>query len=179
MGTRTAIRWEDFLAAGDSSRSWEWVDGEVCFMTPVNFRHEIALARVITCLVEYCRLHPEWMWVPSNAVFTMSSGNWRLPDASMVCKARLAEGKIPDGRAEFAPDVAFEILSPGNTAGEIQLKQKDYQESGVIQVWIDLDKRLVELIYPDRPLQFFGEEEAVVIDKLPGFSLDLKTLFIL
>ncbi|HEV2492754.1 MAG TPA: Uma2 family endonuclease [Terriglobia bacterium] len=177
MATKATISWEQFLAAGEESRKWEWVGGEVCFMTPVNFRHEIVLARVITYLVEYCRLHPEWIWVPSNAVFTMSSGNWRLPDASIVSRARLPQGRVPERRAEFSPDVAFEILSPGNTAGEVQLKKKDYQESGVTQVWIDLDKRVVELICPDRPLQFFREDQILVIDSLPGFSLDLNSLF--
>jgi len=44
-------------------------------------------------------------------------------------------------------------------------------------VWIDLEKRLVELIYPDRPLQYFQEEHPLIIDKLPGFSVDLKTLY--
>ena len=71
----------------------------------------------------------------------------------------------------------FEILSPGNRPSQIQRKRKDYQESGVVQVWIDLEKRLVELIYPDRPLQYFQEDQALVIDKLPGFSLDLKAIF--
>ena len=73
--------------------------------------------------------------------------------------------------------MAFEIYSPGDTPSQLQYKRKDYQQSGVIQVWIDLDTRLVELIYPDRPLQYFQEDQALVIDTLPGFSLDLKALF--
>jgi hypothetical protein len=54
---------------------------------------------------------------------------------------------------------------------------KDYQESGVIQVWIDPRRRLVELIYPDRPAQYFEEGQPLVFDKLPDFFLDLQTLF--
>jgi Uma2 family endonuclease len=107
----------------------------------------------------------------------MVSGNWRMPDASLVRRERFPEGRISGPKCEFAPDVAFEINSPGDTPSHIQHKRKDYQESGVIQVWIDLDKRLVELIYPDRPLQYFEESQPLIIDKLPGFALDLKTLF--
>src|SRR6266853_6620894 len=103
----------------------------------------------------------------------MASGNWRMTDASLVRKERFPGERIPPEKIDFPPDVAFEIRSPGNRPSEIQRKRKDYQESGVIQVWIDLDKRLVELIYPDRPLQYFQEDQPLVIDKLPDFSLDL------
>ena len=34
------ITWEEFLAAGEEGQRWEWVDGEVEFMSPVNLRHE-------------------------------------------------------------------------------------------------------------------------------------------
>ena len=106
----------------------------------------------------------------------MASGNWRMPDASLVRRSRFPEGQIPI-KADFAPDVAFEILSPTDSASQIQRKRLDYQQSGVIQVWFDLEKRLVELIYPDRPLQFYREDQVVTIDVLTGFSLDLKDLF--
>ena len=81
------------------------------------------------------------------------------------------------GEDRLRADVAFEIHSPSDRPGQIQAKRRGYQERGVTQVWIDLEKRLVELIYPDRPLQYFQEEHPLIIDKLPGFSVDLKTLY--
>jgi len=86
----------------------------------------------------------------------MAAGNWRMPDAPLVRRARFPGGQIPT-KADFAPDVAFEIQSPTDSPGQIQRKRKDYQESAAVQVWFDLDRRLVELIYPDRPLQFSRE----------------------
>jgi len=47
----------------------------------------------------------------------------------------------------------------------------------VIQVWIDPQRRLVEVVYPDRPAQYAEESQLLVIDKLPGFALDLHTVF--
>jgi len=176
MRAGTAITWEEFLAAGEEGQRWEWVDGEVEFMSPVNLRHELFLVRLIGYLDRFCLLHPEWLPFASNGVFTMASGNWRMPDASLVRRSRFPEGQIPI-KADFAPDVAFEILSPTDSASQIQRKRLDYQQSGVIQVWFDLEKRLVELIYPDRPLQFYREDQVVTIDVLTGFSLDLKDLF--
>ena len=106
----------------------------------------------------------------------MASGNWRCPDASLVRKERFASAPFPI-MAEFAPDVAFEVHSPSDKPSEIQSKRKDYQQSGVIQVWIDPQKRSVELIYPNRPLEYFQEGQSLLIAALPDFSLDLKDLF--
>ena len=177
MATKTTITWEEFLAAGEEWQRWELVDGEVEFMSPVNARHEYVLSALIAYLFGFCQAHQEWACFASNVAFTMASGNWRMPDASLVRKERFPGGRVSGAKIDFAPDVAFEIYSPGDTPSQLQYKRKDYQESVAIQVWIDLDKRLVELIYPDRPLQYFEEDQALVIDKLPGFSLDLKTLF--
>jgi Uma2 family endonuclease len=176
MATRTTLTWEEFLAAGEEWQRWEWVDGEVEFMSPVNFRHEQFLVLLIVQLALYCRHHKEWICFPSNGVFTMSSGNWRMPDASLVRRARFPGGAMPT-KADFAPDVAFEIHSPSDSPGQIQRKRQDYQQSGVVQVWFDLEKRLVELVYPDRPLQYFEEHQPLVIDTVPDFSLNLKELY--
>ena len=176
MATRTTITWEEFLTAGEEWQRWEWVDGEVEFMSPVNFNHEQLLALLIAYLVRVCREHIEWVCFPSNCVFTMASGNWRMPDASLVRRARFPGGAMPV-KADFAPEGAFEIHSPSDSPSQIQRKRKDYQQSGVVQVWFDLEKRLVELVYPDRPLQYFEEDQTLVIDTVPGFSLDLKELY--
>ncbi len=177
MGTKTTIGWEEFLAAGKEGQKSEWVEGEVIYMTPVNFLHELLLARLMDYLGKYCSAHPEWVWVPSNAAFTMASGNWRCPDASLVRVDRYPGRNLPLKRSEIPPDVAFEIYSPSDSPSEIQRKRQDYQESGVVQVWIDPEKHLVELIQPDQPLRYFEEDQSLVIPKLCDFSLDLKNLF--
>jgi Uma2 family endonuclease len=176
MPTGTAITWEDFLAAGEEGQRWEWVDGEVEITSPVSIRHEVFLVRLLAALHNFCRAHPEWICVASNAVFTMASGNWRMPDASLVRRDRFVAGEFPV-KADFAPDVAFEICSPSDSPGKTQRKRKDYQESRVVQVWFDLEDRLVELIYPDRPLQYFSEDATLTLDTVPGLALDLKELY--
>jgi|GEM_PF-598733 Uma2 family endonuclease len=177
MGTRATISWEEFLAAGKEDQRWEWVDGEIQFMSPVNLRHERVLAALIAYLFEYSRAHAGWICFASNCIFTMSSGNWRMTDASLVRADRFT-GILPT-KADFPPDVAFEILSPGNPASEVHSRRQDYLESGVTQVWIDIAHRSVELIGTDRRSRFFKEDQNLVIDELPGFALELRTLFAL
>jgi len=176
MATKTTITWEQFLAAGVEGQRCEWVDEEIVQMTPVNLRHEGIVWHLVGYLFEYCRAHPEWVGFPSNAAFTMASGNWRCPDASLVRKERFAGAPIPV-MAEFAPDVAFEVHSPSDKPSEIQSKRKDYQQSGVIQVWIDPEKRFIELVHPDRSLEYIQEGEFLTIAGLTEFALEVRSLF--
>lgn len=177
MATKTGVTWEEFLAAGEEWQRWELVDGEVEYMSPVHLRHQAMIFRLIMLLGRYCEQHGEWLCFPGDATFTMASENWRCPDLSLVHTRRFPGGRIPDAPGSFPPDIVFEILSTADSASRIQRKRQDYQESGVIQVWINPKKRLAELIYPDRAAQFFNEDQPVVIDKLPEYSLNLKDLF--
>jgi Uma2 family endonuclease len=177
MGVKTGITWEQFLAAGEEGQRWEYVDGKVEFMSPVNLPHQAILSVLIACFVEYRKQHPEWLWFPGDATFTMASGNLRCPDLSIVHASRLPGGKVPETKADFPPDIVFEIISSGDAASQLFRKRKDYQESGITQVWIDPQRRLAEIIDPGRPVQFFEEGQPLGIDKLPDFLLDLRTLF--
>lgn len=103
MGTKTILSWEEFLAAAQEGHKSEWVDAEVILMTPVGLWHEAILARLVRRLEEYCQSDTEWICFTSNAVFTMASGNWRCPDASLVRKNRFPGGVISATKADFPP----------------------------------------------------------------------------
>ena len=84
MATKTAMTWDEFLAAGEEWQRWEYVDGEVEFISPVNLRYQMMVYRLVAYFVEYRKQHPEWLCFPGEAAFTMVSGNWRCPDVSLV-----------------------------------------------------------------------------------------------
>ena len=117
MATKTIPTWDEFLATAKEGHKSEWVDGEVTLMSPVSLCHEIILARLVTALQLNCQSHSEWVCISSNAIFTMASGNWRCPDASLVRRSRLSE--VPPTKADFPPDGAFEILSPGESSSHV------------------------------------------------------------
>jgi Uma2 family endonuclease len=176
MATKTGISWEQFLTAGKEGQRWECVDGEVVYMPPVFMPHGRVTIKLDRRLDEYTDLHPEWVGYGTDVAFTMSTGNWRCPDAALMRKER-ADPADPSGPAPFAPDIAFEVLSPGDTRAEVQSKRQDYYESNVIQVWLDPERKTAEVISPNRPAQHFRGDQLLTIPELPDFRLNLSALF--
>jgi len=176
MGTKTGITWEEFLAAGKEGQRWECVDGEVVFMSPVFSPQARANFKLIHYLASYTDQHSEWVGYATDMTFTMANGNWRCPDAALVKKER-AEKIEPKSAAPFAPDIAFEILSPNDTGSEVQSKRQDYSESKVTHVWLDPQRKTAEVVAPNRPAEHFRAGQVLTLPELPEFRLDLKTLF--
>jgi Uma2 family endonuclease len=174
---KTPMTWEEFLAAGEEWQRWELVDGEVEFMSPAGTRHGKVISNLDIELGTYCKVRREWIAFGADTAFTLAAGTWRCPDAALVRAERFPDRTLSEGPADFPPDVAFEVLSPGDTARRVSRKRRQYQESGVIQVWIDPEKRTAEVAYPDRASQYFDEERPLTIDGVDGLTLDLKALF--
>lgn len=100
MATNAVMTWEEFLAAGKEGQRWEYVDGEVAFMSPVLRPHGRVNAQLDYELVAYTRQHPEWVVYGTDTTFSMASGNWRCPDAALVRK-EWVDSADPDSLRRF------------------------------------------------------------------------------
>jgi Uma2 family endonuclease len=80
-----------------------------------------------------------------------------------------------------APDLVVEILSPSNTAAEMQRKLKLYRQAGVREYWVlDPESRSLHtyLFEEDRILsRFYGAEETAPVEILPGLDIVLGPVF--
>jgi len=115
-----------------------------------------------------------------GGMMEMASGLVRIPDVSFVSWRRFPNRRIPDEPVpNLAPDLAVEVLSPGNTKKEMERKLQDYFDAGVLLVWfVDPRKRTVK-VYTS-PDQFTLLRQNQTLDGgavLPGFSLPLRELF--
>src|SRR5438128_339171 len=62
-------------------------------------------------------------------------GNVRSPDASFVSTGRFPNDRVPDDFATLAPDLAVEVVSPGDRPRHILDKVSEYLEAGTRLVW--------------------------------------------
>lgn len=177
MGTKTALTWEQFLAAGKEWERWEYVDGEVIFMSPhMGGKHFWTVKKICHAANQYEIKHQDWLSVHTDVAFTLASGNWRCPDWGLVRRARFDRGVVPEGPIPFPPDVAFEVISQHDTLANIPSKKRDYQLNDVVQVWVDPDERSVEVISLTHGTKTFAAGQKVKIEELPGFELNLFPL---
>lgn len=103
----------------------------------------------------------------------------RGPDVSFVTRERW--DAVLDLRRFFrgAPDLAVEIVSPSNRAGEMHAKVADYLAAGARLVWIvDPERRAVTvhrtLLAPRR----LGVSDVLEgEDVLPGFAIQVASIF--
>jgi Uma2 family endonuclease len=68
--------------------------------------------------------------------FPADPGRVRKPDASFVAKGRLPDDKTPDGHIKLAPDLAIEVVSPNDSAEEVEGKVGEYLSARVRLVWV-------------------------------------------
>ena len=55
----------------------------------------------------------------------------RAPDAAFVDRERLPAGELPPGYLEMVPDLAVEVVSPGDSAREVLEKVADGSAPGL------------------------------------------------
>jgi Uma2 family endonuclease len=104
----------------------------------------------------------------------------RIPDVSFVRWEKLPGRQRPkEAIPNLVPDLAVEVLSEGNTPGEMQRKLKEYFLSGVPLVWfVDPQKRTVAVFTaPDVRTVFTEEQTLDGGDVLPGLRLAVRDIF--
>ena len=102
----------------------------------------------------------------------------RVPDVSFIAGDRLpAEGL--QGFVPFAPDLAVEIVSPGDRAEDVYGKVREYLAAGVQLVWVFWPKyRAVSVYEPGGVTRELGpDDELDGGDVLPGFRVRVAELF--
>ncbi|MGH7570379.1 MAG: Uma2 family endonuclease [Gemmatimonadota bacterium] len=103
----------------------------------------------------------------------------RGPDAAFISAERYPKTGAPKGFWRIAPDLAVEIVSPSNSATEIQEKVLEYLEAGASLIWVvDPGVRTVTVFRSRTDVRVLTQEETLEgADVLPGFQLSISDLF--
>ena len=95
----------------------------------------------------------------------------RAPDVSFLSRERVAPNEIGAGYIEGAPDLAVEVLSPGDRMSEVEEKIDEYFGAGGRLAWVVDPKRARVSVYaPGRTPVVLGEDDTLEGDDVvPGF----------
>lgn len=112
---------------------------------------------------------------PEQEIFTIVQ-----PDLCIIGdEEKLADGKKCIG----APDLIIEILSPGNTEKEMNIKFDLYEEAVVLEYWMVSPEEKSVLVYVLQNgkyigLKPFSESQILVSTIFPEIEIELKKVFI-
>jgi Uma2 family endonuclease len=174
--SRTTITDDELLRLPKDGNKYEVVDGELR-ISPAGLRHERIVARLIGLLGQFVDERRLGDVLGSNLLYVLPSGNKRAPDVSFVAAGRLE----PFRNATFprlAPDLAVEVISPGDSARQVLDRVGEYLQAGVQLVWVIEPEGRTATIYRTltdvRTVEENGSLDAA--DVLPGFRCALSEL---
>jgi Uma2 family endonuclease len=124
--------------------------------------------------------HDRGVLTGADGALRLMPGLVRIPDLAFVSWDHLPGRRLPDkALPDLTPDLAVEILSEGNTPGEMDRKLRDYFFSGTRLVWyVDPQRRKVRVYTsPDQKVELSERQTLDGDAVLPGFSLPLAQLF--
>ena len=133
-GTGTADDAEVVQREGNSL--CELVDG-VLVEKPIESLKSLVAIEVAFALRRYLEDHPMGVVLGADGLLQIGPKLVRGPDVSFISWERFPGRTLPTERVwAVAPDLAVEVLSPGNTPAEMERKVNDYFTAGTKVVWI-------------------------------------------
>ena len=163
---------------------FELVDGEVVEMAPVLRRHGRTTLNIGAAFHNYCR-RTGVGWPEVEVGYRVRSGpdTVRGPDVSLVLSERLEDEGEESGFVVGAPSIAVEVVSPSNTAAEMERKVGEYLVAGSQRVWVvygatRTSSRRVVVHHSNGAAIVYTNDDVITDEELlPGFSLPLAEIF--
>ena len=158
----------------------ELLRGRLIVREPPSTRHGSVAARLTYILGHFVYPNELGVVCAQDTGFKIQSDpdTVRAPDAAFVDRQRA--GEIPaTGYAPFAPDLAVEIVSPGDRPGEVLAKVGQWLEAGSKLVWVIDPQRTQASVYRDNgDVTIVGPDDYLDAEPvLRGFSSALADVF--
>lgn len=171
---------QEFLDLPESGDRYELVDGELIpKMTPTT-PHSRTQKRLLRLIDDWCdktgigEVNPEW------AVALVRLGvDWSpVPDLTYISRERVPPDWDGEGVCPGIPLLVVEIISPGQTFGQMTQKATDYLLAGVDRVWVvDPKAQSVTVFQPGNLPQTVWSDRTIEDPLLPGLMLSISLVF--
>lgn len=160
---------------------YELVNGELRSMSPSGFPHGRIAALLTAALVQFVSDRELGVVCAAETGFrlSMNPDTVLAPDLAFISKQRLNQVGESKGYWPGAPDLAVEVLSPGDSTTAVTEKISQWFRFGTKQVWIVNPKQRTATVFRSiENTETFSESDYLEAqDLLPGFRILLKNIF--
>src|SRR5262245_35296855 len=142
---------DELLQLNLPDKRTELVRGVLVVREPAGGRHGRVAMEIALRLGSHIKTHALGHVYAAETGFTLfrNPDTVRAPDVAFVSSDRLTDPE-PTGFFAIAPDLAVEVLSPGDRPGEVLAKVADWLSAGTRLVWVvDPERRLARVYRRD------------------------------
>lgn len=171
---------DELLEMPQFEKGYELMKGVIVEMAPSGTEHFILAGWLTYLLTAFVEQNDLGVVGGAEGGFILSADpdTVRAPDVGFIAKARLVT-PTPKGFFPGPPDLAVEVVSPGDRAGDVHDKVIEYLEAGTRLVWVVYPSSKTVVVHtPDaetRILHIDGVLEGG--DVLPGLALPVRDVF--
>ena len=179
--TTQLITAEELFRMPDDGWRYELVKGELHKMSPAGSEHGAVVMNLGAPLGMHVKANNRGVVFGAETGFRLATDpdTVRAPDLAFVRRERIPATGIPKQFWPGAPDLAVEVLSPGDTVYEVEEKIAEWLAAGASAVWVLNPKRRTVTVHrsTDGPRTLSGDDEIDGEDVVPGFRCRVGDLF--
>ncbi len=170
---------KNFYKVIDENKKMEFINGEVCFQSPVKIEHNNVTVRLVAVLQPYIFKKQLGSLGVEKILVSLSRNDYE-PDLCFFNKDKAAHFK-PRQMQFPAPDFVTEILSDSTRRNDRETKFQDYAAHGVSEYWIiDPEHEVVEqyvLIGGEYDLILKARSGYIESKAISGFRISIRSIF--
>ena len=168
---------EEFMNIEDDYHRHELIKGELLTMPSPKPLHGRVVANLAFLLLQHARasrlgdVHAESGYHLERDPDTVLG-----PDVSFISAERV--DRTDEHYYDGPPDLAIEVLSPGDRKAYVERKLAVYLETGTRSIWlVNPRHRTVEVISSLNNRRTLHETDELVDDTVPGFRVKVSEIF--
>jgi Uma2 family endonuclease len=182
MSTATQLLTADDLwEMSRNGQRFELVRGELRTMPPAGGEHGVTTVNLTGPLWHHIDVKELGALLAAETGFIIATDpdTVRAADIAFVAKHRIPASGIPTKFWPGYPDLAVEVISPGDTLQGVEDKVAEWLNAGTRLVWVVNPRRRTVTVY--RSLQsariLTDQEELDGEDVIPGFRIPVSRIF--
>ena len=173
---------DDLAKQPDDGTRYELVKGVLQKMPPAGFEYGICAAEIGSKLNVYVKTHKLGYVCGAETGFKIAQNpdTVRAPDAAFVGQVAIEQQGIVRGYWEGAPDLAVEVISPGDTYAEVAEKVEEWLTAGCRMVWVINPRRATVEVYRSNEdfTVLHGADTLDGGDVVEGFRCQVQDIFV-
>ena len=172
---------EDLFRQAHDGYRYELVKGKLLKMPPAGNIHGKRAMRLGWRLAHHVETNDLGVVFAAETGFRLATDpdTVRAPDIAFVTKARIDEVGVFEGFWPGAPDLAVEVISPGDSYTEVKEKVQEFLSAGARAVWVVDPRRHTITVYrSSMDITILTENDLLDGgDIIPGFNCRVAEVF--